>query len=266
MATRRNSVLVADDDGDVREVLAEQLRLRGFEVAEAGNGLDALLHVKRARPRAVVMDLHMPRLGGIDAIVRIRAFDPTITVVVVTADINTAIHRQALAFGAVAVLNKPVAFADLVSALAEAPSPRSSFVEEAPSAGASRPGRVLVVDDDPEVRALFTDFLAMNNYIVRAVDNGAEAIRTVVEEAPDVVLLDIEMPRFGGFEALAAITAIAPAVKVIMVSGISSVETARSTLAHGAFDYIPKPPDLEYLKQSLEAALTMARLDAPLQE
>ena len=62
------TVLVVDDDPEVRAALGEYLRSEGFEVLEAENGLEALVHVKRARPRAVVLDLMMPRLGGLEAL------------------------------------------------------------------------------------------------------------------------------------------------------------------------------------------------------
>jgi CheY-like chemotaxis protein len=58
------TVLIADDESDLREILVEYLGGRGFEVIEAANGLETLLQVKRRRPGAVVLDLRMPRLGG----------------------------------------------------------------------------------------------------------------------------------------------------------------------------------------------------------
>ena len=80
----RGTVLIVDDDPEVRAMLAEYLAGDGYVVAQAADGLEALLHVRRARPRAVVLDLMMPRLGGLEALKRIRALDPTIGVVVVT--------------------------------------------------------------------------------------------------------------------------------------------------------------------------------------
>ena len=65
-----------------------------------------------------------------------------------------------------------------------------------------------------------------------------------MEDPPDVVLLDIEMPGLAGADALIAIQAVAPAVKVIMVSGTSDAALAQRTLARGAFDYVTKPVDL----------------------
>jgi DNA-binding response OmpR family regulator len=263
-------VVVADDDPDVRELVAEYLEIHGFEVLQAANGLEALLQVKRMRPGAVVLDLQMPRLGGLDALRRIRAFDPTIAVVVATAETDADVHRQALAFGAVAVLVKPVAPADLLAALAGAtpssPSPIAvaSSLIEAPSPS-GRPAvlaaRVLVVDDDPEVRAMLEEFLTTQGYQPRGAADGATAVREIVQAPPDVVLLDIEMPGFSGIEALPTIRAVAPHVAVIMVSGTNDVELSKRALACGAFDYVVKPIDFAYLARSLETALMMKALE-----
>ena len=83
-----------------------------------------------------------------------------------------------------------------------------------------------------------------------------------MEDPPDVVLLDIEMPGLAGADALLAIRAVAPAVKVIMVSGTSDAALAQRTLAHGAFDYATKPVDLEHLAQSMETALMMKQRES----
>lgn len=263
MGAERNVVLIVDDEPAVRELLTEYLVPHGFEILQAGNGLEALLQVKRRRPGAVLLDLMMPRLGGLDALKRIRAFDPSILVVVVTGFLEPDIHRQALALGAAAVLTKPIAADDLLAALGRpreastaSAAPASPPVAAPPTASA---GRVLVVDDEPEVREMLTEFLTLAGYAARAAEDGASAIRAVEEEAPDAILLDIEMPRLGGVETLTAIRAIDPDIKVIMVSGTTSVDLARSALAHGAFDYVVKPVDMAYLEQSLQAALATRR-------
>ncbi|HKB24968.1 MAG TPA: response regulator, partial [Methylomirabilota bacterium] len=96
MATA-GKVLVVDDEPDVRDVVGEFLREDGFEVVEAGNGLEALLQVKRVHPDAVVLDLMMPRLGGLDAIKRIHAFDRKIRILVITGVLDAELHRRARA-------------------------------------------------------------------------------------------------------------------------------------------------------------------------
>lgn len=264
-------VLIADDDAAMREMLAEYLSRYEFEVIEAANGLETLLQVKRTRPRAVVLDLLMPRLGGIEALKRIRSFDPAIAVVVITAVTDPEVHRQAYALDARAVLAKPVNLSDLLAALqgdraSTEPSGASAGVHAAmttvtqPAAGST--AHVLVVDDDAEVRTMLQEFLDLRGHRASGAADGASAVRQIAAAAPDVVLLDIEMPDLKGTDALPTIRALAPRAAVIMVSGTADEELAKRSLALGAFDYIIKPVDLNYLAQSLEAALAMRQLES----
>lgn len=128
-------MLVVDDDAEMRAVFSEYIRLQGFHVLEAKDGLEALLQVKRTRPHAIILDLAMPRLGGIDALKRVVQFDPTITVVVVTGETDTDLLRQASLLGVRAVLAKPVALPDLLSALPQRGMPQRQT---------SRPGSSLL--------------------------------------------------------------------------------------------------------------------------
>ncbi len=264
------TVLVVDDDAEVRAVVMEYLGLHGFHVLEAANGLEALLQVKRERPQAIILDLAMPRLGGIETLKRIVKFDPTIAVVVVTGESDPDLHRQASLLGARAVLQKPVELPALLPALTghrrsqPDPEPRTEHhrdTEPAPARPDTSRGSVLVVDDEPGVREMLSEFATLKGYMVHTVSSGAEAVRAVAQDPPDVVLLDVEMPGLAGPDALIAIRAVAPDVKVIMVSGTSDVALAQRALSQGAFDYVTKPVDMEYLARSLETALAMRRLE-----
>jgi len=255
-------VLIVDDDRDVREVLVETFRLAGFDVLAAANGLEALLYVKRERPDAVVLDLMMPRLGGVEALKRIRSYNPGIRVLVVTGNIDPELQRQATAAGAAAVFTKPVPAATLVSALAGAPPPPPAPVAAvpAPEAGAAT-GRVLVVDDNAEVRMMLEDALTALGYRTRTVADGAAAVRAVIDESPDVVLLDVYMPGLSGVGALPTIVALAPHAKVIMISGAANEDVLKRSLAFGAHDYVTKPFEISSLSRALETALAMRRLE-----
>jgi two-component system sensor histidine kinase/response regulator len=270
MPREAKTVLIVDDDTDVRTMIAECLRNEGWAILEAKNGLEALLNVKHERPAAVVLDLEMPRLGGLEAMKRIRAFAPAIRVVVVTGHAEK--YRQpALALGAVAVLTKPIALPELLAALGGPPStPRS-----APSAAAPSPatpaeaqprtrdrGRILIVDDEPDWCAMLGEFLGGLGYQTESVSDGLTAVRCVTENPPDLVLLDIEMPGLNGLEALKRFRRVSQRVKIIMVSGSKSAETAARTLVEGAFDYVVKPVDFDQLARSIETALLMRQLEA----
>jgi DNA-binding NtrC family response regulator len=261
-------VVIADDEEEIRDLLAEYLQTHGWETFRAANGLEALLHVKQQRPAAVVLDLNMPRLGGIDALKRIRTFDPTIVVVVVSANADDNMRMQAEALGVKAILDKPLDLVQLLAALggdAPAAAPRAAAVEAPVASEAARPPArrrsVLVVDDDPDVRGVLEEFLALKGYHVRVSPDGAAAVRELAGTAPGVVLLDIEMPGLSGVDALPTIKAMAPATAVIMVSGTMNVELARRALAAGAFDYVTKPVDLPRLLESIETAFAMRALD-----
>ena len=254
-------VLIVDDETDVRATLGDYLREEGFDVLEAANGLEAMLQVRRVRPRAVVLDLMMPRLGGLEILKWIRAFDPAIGVVIVTGAEDSALHRQALALGALAVLGKPLQGSALVAALGGSRLPSAPA---APAAAAPAPtaAKVLVVDDEPQVCAMLQELLGTMGYETRAEVDGLSGVRAVLDWGPDVVLLDILMPGLSGVDALPVIAWLAPATKVIMVSGTANVEVSRQALAHGAFDYVTKPVDVTYLTQALETALTVKQLES----
>ena len=264
-------VLIADDDTDVREVLVESFREAGFDVLEASNGLEALLSVKRDKPDAVVLDLMMPRLGGVEALKRIHAFNPGIRALVVTGAIDSELHRQATLAGAAGVFAKPVSAAALVAALAgpahrapapqTAPQPAPPEPAALPTTGGPGTGRVLVVDDNPEVRAMLEDVLTSLGYATRSAADGATAVRSVLSEAPDIVLLDVYMPGLSGVGALPTIVALAPNAKVIMISGAANEDVLKRSLAFGAHDYVTKPFEISSLSRAIETALAMRRLE-----
>jgi len=254
-------VVVADDEAEIRAILADFLGLYGFTVAEATDGIQLLAQVERSRPVAVIVDVNMPRLDGLAAIRRLRAAHPSLRIIVMTGSADDA-RDGALAAGASAVLAKPLPLADLLPALGLAPAPEPSADRPAAAAGpapdaARVRGQVVVVDDDPEVRAVLVEMLERQGHSVIAVGSAADAVRILAEHRPDVMLLDIYMPGLTGVDALPVLKRVAPEMRVIMVSGSSDEKAARRTLALGAFDYIVKPVDMSRLTHLVETALLL---------
>ena len=122
-----------------------------------------------------------------------------------------------------------------------------------------RPGKILVVDDDPEVRMATRDFLASKGYEVAVAEGGREALRMIEASPPDVVLLDVAMPVMDGMETLRRIVATHPAMPVIMVTANADIEITSKVLQLGAADYVPKPFDLDYLDQAISIQLSASR-------
>jgi CheY-like chemotaxis protein len=121
------------------------------------------------------------------------------------------------------------------------------------------PGKVLVVDDEPEVRQVLIEFLSGRGYDVIPASRGAEAVALVQSEKPDLVLLDVSMPDMDGVETLRRINVIAPDLAVIMVTANADIGVTSKLLALGAVDYVPKPFDLDYLDQAVSIQVTAAQ-------
>jgi CheY-like chemotaxis protein len=248
------TAVVADDEPEVREVLSEYLVGLGYRVTQAHDGLETLIQVKNVRPALLILDLMMPRLGGIDALVHIRKSFPEVIVIVVTGAVDDALRGRAVSLGAAALLPKPVDL-DVLGTIIGTVGPAGGAKRVA---GVAAP-KVLVADDEEGIRQMLREFIEGRQCRVLLAPDGLSALRLVIDEQPDVVLLDIQMPRLGGIEALTAVRAIAPRTAVIMISGVDDVDLARQALAHGAFDYVRKPVDLAYLEHSLETALGLRR-------
>jgi CheY-like chemotaxis protein len=119
-------------------------------------------------------------------------------------------------------------------------------------------GKVLVVDDEPEVRFVLTEFLESRGYEVTAAESGPQALAMVEEVAPHVVLLDVTMPEMDGMETLKRLAALRPGLPIIMVTANADVDVTSKLLALGAADYIPKPFDLDYLGQAVGIQMSAA--------
>jgi len=108
--------------------------------------------------------------------------------------------------------------------------------------------RILVVDDEIEACNALKEFFSLKGFDVYTAFDGLSAIDQVKEVKPHIVLLDMKMPVMGGIETLQEIKKVDPTVGVIMVTVVSDHEQAKKTLDLGAYDYILKPVDLDYLE------------------
>lgn len=112
----KKKVLIVDDNADIRELLAIVIKRAGYDVVEAGTGLEAVDQAHAAHPDLILMDVGLPGINGDVATERIKADPSTRNIIVI---INTAYHKKsssvqrAIAAGAAAVLYKPVKFVDI---------------------------------------------------------------------------------------------------------------------------------------------------------
>ena len=109
-------------------------------------------------------------------------------------------------------------------------------------------GKILIVDDEANVREVLAVFLEGLGFEVAQVSNGTMVLPGVREHHPDLVLCDLVMPGINGLQALRQLRQEFPEQKVIMMSGMQEEEAAKEAKALGAIDYIAKPVSLDRLE------------------
>jgi len=251
------SVLCVDDDPEVLEQLKEHFTLQGFIVLTASNGVEACLQVKRWAPKAVILDLLIPRLGGIGTLSRIRAFNPSIPVILVSDTPGALDLVTEAGLSVTGAFAKPLDVAAISEALASIGVTAPAALAPAPSGRRRRlaRARVLLVDDEPQFREMLAEYLGGEGFEVLEAGSGEEALPQVASARPDIVLLDLMMNGIGGLETLRRIRSMRPETCVIMVTAVDDLDVARSALAAGAADYVTKPFTFQYLDSVLEIHL-----------
>ncbi len=120
--------------------------------------------------------------------------------------------------------------------------------------------RILIADDEDIVIRSCLRILEGDEFQVEAVQDGREALRKIEENPYDVLILDIMMPNMDGLEVLRRVKETHPNVDVIMITGLSQIDTAVQAMKLGAFDYISKPFEPDELKLVVQRALERRRL------
>jgi two-component system nitrogen regulation response regulator NtrX len=121
--------------------------------------------------------------------------------------------------------------------------------------------RVLIVDDEKNIRTTLAAILQDEGYRAVPVGSGPEALARVGEEVPDLVILDIWLPDVDGIDTLAEMKRQWPELPVIMMSGHGTIETAVKATKLGAYDFVEKPLSLEKTLLVVERAIEHARLE-----
>jgi DNA-binding response OmpR family regulator len=117
---------------------------------------------------------------------------------------------------------------------------------------------VLVVDDEPNIVRTVSDRLKMNGYRVITATDGQEAIERALEEKPDLILLDVLMPRLDGHAALERLRQMEEtrSTPVIMLTALDQTQHVARASSMGIADYVVKPFDLLVLLQKVKSALS----------
>ncbi|MEZ5065304.1 MAG: hybrid sensor histidine kinase/response regulator [bacterium] len=121
--------------------------------------------------------------------------------------------------------------------------------------------RILVIDDEENIRSTLEEFLSMNGYEVDTAENGAQGLDLLGRNAYDVVLSDLKMPGIDGIAVIEWVRETNPGLPVLVMSGHATVESTIRALRLGAYDYLLKPFGLDEIERTIENCLDKRRLE-----
>ncbi|MEK7148459.1 MAG: response regulator [Patescibacteria group bacterium] len=274
----KKRIIIVEDDAVLRDVLAQKLEKSGYVVDIAEDGIVAIEKIRAVRPDCVLLDILMPRKGGIEVLEEIHA-DPTlrdIPVIIISNsgqpveikraqelgareflikavfDPNEVLEKVERVLGGVAaaprgewgVRTQNVNSSGVSEAVAEAPVYKmSQGVTDVttPSTGGKKKF-ILVIEDDKFLRELLVRKLASEGFDVQNAIDAVAAFAILSERKPNMILCDLILPGTDGFEILARIKADPKImdVPVVILSNLGQKEDLDKAMALGAKDFMVK--------------------------
>lgn len=233
----KTSVLIVDDEPNMRVTLGDILREEDYEVDTAENGAQAVeMCLKRAYD-VILMDVRMPGISGVEAFREIRREQVGARIILMTAYSVNELKREALEEGAVAFLSKPL---DVESVL--------KLISEVKNTA------ILVVEDDESTASSLHDTLKKEGYRVRVTPSPHDALELVEQIRFDIIFIDAKLPAMNGLELYLAIKELTPTATAIMMTGNEREfeAIAKEAVRRTAYTVLKKPLDLDDVLGLLE--------------
>ncbi len=255
-------VVVVDDNLTNRRILSDMLWGWGMLPAPAASGPEALAHLRRGLQRGqpyglVLTDVHMPEMDGFELVKRIHetpGLTQPVILMLTSGDRGDDIAR-CRKLGISSYLTKPVRRAELRAAIAAALAHEAPLGDSAVrSADSSADGiqkdrgvscRILLTEDNIVNQRVARRILEKAGHIVAIAENGKEALRILAEQTFDLILMDVQMPEMGGFEATALIRQkeelTGRHIPIIAMTAHAMAGDRERCLDAGMDDYLAKP-------------------------
>ena len=240
------TVLLAEDQAEVRRLAVRILSSNGYRVLAAANGPEALeLSRHHDGPiHLLVTDVIMPEMTGRELATRLLGIRPEVKVLYVSGYTADIIGREGVLDPGVDCLPKPFTPAQLALKVREVLGKSKSG------------GRILVLDDDDAVRGMVLQTLSEAGYQVASARDGREGARLATEQAFDLLLTDLIMPEQEGIETIRQLHRDFPSLRIIAMSGATDSIYLKTAEFLGAHVTLRKPIDCQNLLRIVRDLLT----------
>jgi two-component system, sensor histidine kinase len=256
-------ILIAEDSPDIRALVELLLSADGHQISSVTDGRAAVETARRTRPDLVLMDLSLPLLSGWEAARQIR-LDPataTIPILAVTAHAMHGDRERAIAAGCNGFIAKPINeetfAADISGFLNDRPPVRPGPATRY-DAPATEPGRILVVDDQPDVAEFLREDLSADGHEVVIATTSSAAAALIEDEPFELAIIDVMLGGDSGYALTATLTSQSTDyLPVLLVTG-GTIDRERG-FHSGADDFIGKPIESVELRARARSLIRVGR-------
>jgi CheY-like chemotaxis protein len=222
------TVLVVDDEASIRRFLRHLLEQEGYDVLEAATGSEAIMRCQRDHPDLILLDLRLPDMTGFEILSELKRSAETQEIPVIILSIIQD-REEGFRLGASDYLTKPVDREKLLERIHRLIGHQGEL-------------KVLVVEDDPSVQRALQAILEHHNYEVTPVGSAEEALESLAEKKPELILLDLMLPGLSGNDFLKELK-LNPqwaAIPVVVLTAADSSSRSEARLL-GAHSVVGKP-------------------------
>jgi len=243
-------VMIIEDSETAAEQVDRYLRDLGFEPSIYGSGEAAIADVDTLKPGLIILDIQLPEQLGWDVLTEFKRHPSIANVPIVVSSVVDE-RSRGLNLGVTEYLLKPIErehFDRVIQALQANPSP-APVAENIP-----KMTTILLAEDNQANIETMTAYLESRGYHMVLASNGRLAVELAQSEAPDIILMDIQMPEMDGFEAIRQIRQIPGLadLPIVALTALAMESDRRKCIDAGANEYLSKPVKLRQLVETIQ--------------
>lgn len=238
---KKASVLIVDDDISLCKTMSLVLRRKGYHVATAKDGPEALEILRESAFDIVFLDIRMPVMDGVETHRKIKQIRPQAVVMMMTAYTVEDLVQDALREGAYGIMYKPLDMDRVVNVIEEVKEGRKGAL-------------ILVVDDDSGTCDTLKKVLTRKGYRVGTAHDGEAAVAMARERAYEIIIIDMKLPTMNGLQTYLAIKEINPEAVAVMMTAYRQEmeELVEESIKNNAYTCLYKPLDMERVLKLIE--------------